>query len=103
MKGAQEVRMERKAKKAEIDQKKAENVEIIESLVLDRFRDLNETTITVWEYRGFFVIGDDETDIPFDEQSKAEIYKDFNNEDGYQAVTFEMYDKQVALKISIID
>ena len=103
MKGAQDVRNERKAQIAAKQQKKDQNVEIIESLVLDKFRELEVTTVKVWVFNGFFAIDDDETDIPFDEHSMPKIYKDFNDEEGYRATYYGMYDGQKALEISIID
>ncbi len=103
MKGAQEVRKKRAEQRTKEQQKKEENVEILEELVLERFMELETTTVTVWGCEGFFVIGDDDTDIPFHEDSFSALYKDFNDEDGYHADFVDMIDGRMGLQIRISD
>ncbi len=103
MKGAQDVRKKRATKIAKERLRKVENVELIESLILERFREIEITTVTVWEYEGFFVIDEDITDIPFNKQSEAVLFNEFNNEEGYCATFLKMINGQKALSIKIID
>jgi hypothetical protein len=103
MKGAQDVRKEREAKRANEQLKREENVEIIESLIIDKFKELKITTVVVWELDDFFVIDEDLTDIPFDKDCESTLYKDFNNEAGFYVSYIKMIGGKTGLKIRIVD
>ena len=103
MKGAQDVRRERAIKKDALQREMQERAEIIESLVLEKFRSLSVTSVLVLEYNGAFMVDDDITDVPFDWRSHAAILSDFNSEEGYCATNVELHDKQKAIEIKVID
>ncbi len=100
---AQDVLKERAKKKSAKQLKKEENVRIIESLILEKFLDISITTVLVTAYNGFFMIDDDITDIPFDEQSQTILYNYFHKEKGYFAVYIQLYNKEVGLEINVYD
>ncbi len=103
MEGAQEIRKERAFQRANQTLKKEENARIIESLILDKFKDLEITNIVVWAADGFFMIDDDITDIPYDTYSETIVYNDFYNEVGYSAEFFQMTEGQKGLRITVMD
>jgi hypothetical protein len=103
MKNAQEIRKERAEKRASEQFKKNENIETMELLILDKFREIEITTVVIWEHEGFFVIDEDLTDIPFDKECESALYKDFNSEEGYHADYLKMFGEKIGLEISIIE
>ena len=103
MKDAQEIRRERAEKRASEQLKNNENVETMELLILDKFREIEITTVVIWELDGFFVIDEDLTDIPFNKKCESALYKDFNGEEGYRADYLKLSGGKIGLEISIIE
>lgn len=103
MKGAQEIRKERVAKRASEGLKINVDLETLERLILDKFRELEIIAVVVWDLDGFFVIDEDITDIPFNKDCESALVKEFNNEEGYHADYLKMYGGKIGIEISIID
>ena len=86
-----------------MQRERQERAEIIESLVLEKFRSVSVTSVIVLEYNGAYMVDDDITDVPFDWHSQAAIINDFNGEEGFCATNVELCNKQKAIEIKVID
>ncbi len=103
MKGAQDVRKERENQREIERLEEAENVEIMESLILERFKEIETSTVVIWEYKGFFVVPDDLTHIPLSRNCESVLYKEFNSEEGFSAEFIKMFNDKKGISIRIID